>query len=745
MCATPVVGVPATPHPPAEERPRAAALHFVADAALVLDRLGDRAALAAIRAEVDRLAGGAATVVVAGERNSGKSSLINALTGHGGLLPVDADVHVAVHHADTPTARVVTAGEPAGRAVTLDEIGEYAALDPATGRPRHLDVLEVQIGLSDPLLRGLCLIDTPGVGCLIAGHAAVTLASLSRADALLFVAGGELTASECRFLALAAERLTTVAFVLTQTDRYPEWPAVLQRDLDLLRTHAPRYADAPWFPVSNRAAADAARAAVRGNAERARRLRGISGLDPLAAVLTAGVARQAYRIRLRNALHVTDRAIDRQLTAQRRNDLSLSGDPGLPADLDRLRGRLDTAVEWIARRGSRLTERGRLLDRDLRLQLKRQLIRLRDRLLELARGGDRDQLDRLPDELARSVHAVWLDQETWLRGRLAELCAELAGLAGPGAGAVTVALPEHLRDLAAPAPGSLTTNAVDRIIPSVGLGSLAAGLTGALVTGFLAPAVVGLGTHDPAALRAPPPQGRGQPGAPGRGPLRHPGDGADRARAAGRRAGRARSGPAATARRGDRRRRDLARRTGRGRRRGRAAALRPRAGGARQDRGGAGRPDPAGDPPCRSHRRDRRSEEGAIVTDHYDDDCGCEEAAEPFDDLMNGDGDGDPATFHALFGDSSDNENDDGYGDGYGDGYEAEDAEPLGPGYEDLSLVSLADGDGPPVGGYAALPVSGDTAALMRQLDGQLALAGELGDVGDPGSPSPARCRTPST
>ncbi|MET8149860.1 dynamin family protein [Actinoplanes sp. NPDC049668] len=498
--ATPAVGAPATPRQRAGEPPRAAALRFLADATLVLDRLGDRAAVAAIRAEVDRLAGGAATVVVVGERNSGKSSLINALTGRGGLLPVDADVatnvHVAVHHAPEPAARVVTLDEPAGRAVPLAEVGEYAALDPATGRPRHPDVLEVAVGLPDPLLRGLCLIDTPGVGGLIAGHAAITLATLARADVLLFVtgAGCELTASECRFLAQAAERIATVAFVLTQTDRYPEWPTVLQRDLALLRTHAPRYTGAPWFPVSSRAAADSALATGRGNAERARRLRGISGLDPLAAALTAGVAAEAYQIRLRNALLVTGRAVGRQLTVQRRNELSLSGDPALPADLDRLRGRLASADEWIARRRSRLTERGRVLERDQRLQLKRRIIALRDQLLDLARGGDRELIEALPDELARSVHAIWLDQQTWLRGRLAELCAELADLAGPGADEVNLALPEHLRDLAGPARGAANASAVDRILPSIGLGSLAAGLTGALVAGFLAPAVVGLGT-----------------------------------------------------------------------------------------------------------------------------------------------------------------------------------------------------------------------------------------------------------
>jgi hypothetical protein len=469
--------------------PREAALRFIADAALVLDRLGDQAAVTAIRGEVDRLAGGAATVVVVGERNSGKSSLINALLGRGGLLPIDADVatdvHVAVHHADTAYARVRTVDEPSGRSVTLDEVGAYVALDPATGRPRHADVLEAEIGLPDPLLRGLVLVDTPGVGGLVAGHAAITLATLARADALLFVAaaGSELTASECRFLARAADRITTIAFVLTQTDKYPEWQTVLERNVVLLRQHAPRFADAPWFPVSNRAAADAARAAVRGNAERAQRLREVSGLEPLGRALAERVAAEAYRIRLKNALFVTGRAVDRQLTVQRRHERSLAGDAVLAGELDTLRERAGKAGESAARGQARLTEHGRTLDREMRLQIKRQTIRLREDMLELARAGQAD----LPAELARGVHAIWLDQETWLRKRLAELAT--------GLDEVTVEMPAHLRDLAAPSRTPVAgPGALDRIIPSLGLGSFAAGLTGALVSGFLAPAVVGLGT-----------------------------------------------------------------------------------------------------------------------------------------------------------------------------------------------------------------------------------------------------------
>ena len=61
----------------------------------------------------------------------------------------------------------------------------------------------------------------------------------------------ELTRSELRFLEQAAERTRTVLFALTAVDRDPGWRATLERDQELLATHAPRFSDALWFPVAD--------------------------------------------------------------------------------------------------------------------------------------------------------------------------------------------------------------------------------------------------------------------------------------------------------------------------------------------------------------------------------------------------------------------------------------------------------------------------------------------------------------
>lgn len=137
-------------------------------------------------------------VVVAGEIKRGKTSFINALLGHPGLLPVDADVatsvHLAVRHAEALSVTAVR--RPSGRGqeerVTIrpDQLIDYASMQgQAVARE---GVVGVEIGLPHPLLeRGLVLIDTPGVGGLTRGHRDSALAALRFADALLFTVSVE--------------------------------------------------------------------------------------------------------------------------------------------------------------------------------------------------------------------------------------------------------------------------------------------------------------------------------------------------------------------------------------------------------------------------------------------------------------------------------------------------------------------------------------------------------------------------
>lgn len=97
---------------------------------------------ARILAETEALHSGSAVIVCVGEKKRGKSSLINALTGCPGLLPVDIDVassvHVLVRYGERPEALVhrgPEGGPSRAEPVPLERIAEFAALDPGPSWP----------------------------------------------------------------------------------------------------------------------------------------------------------------------------------------------------------------------------------------------------------------------------------------------------------------------------------------------------------------------------------------------------------------------------------------------------------------------------------------------------------------------------------------------------------------------------------------------------------------------------------
>ena len=231
------------------------------------------------RIEID--AGGSAdrpaNVVVVGEKKRGKSSLLNALVGERDLLPVDADVatscFLTLRHGAGERVVAHDAEHPDGVEIGRDEIAEYASVegnrDPDDDeRLLHEGVTSVDVELDDPLLaRGLVLVDTPGVGGLEAGHTEVTLATLRRADALVFVVDPDspLRTPELRFLERATERIATVVFVMTKIDLYPGWQRILDDNRELVARHAPAFAGRPWAPVSSELRLEALELAARGD------------------------------------------------------------------------------------------------------------------------------------------------------------------------------------------------------------------------------------------------------------------------------------------------------------------------------------------------------------------------------------------------------------------------------------------------------------------------------------------------
>ncbi|MEV6633619.1 dynamin family protein [Actinoplanes sp. NPDC051470] len=234
------------------------------------------------------------SVVVVGEVKRGKSSLVNGLLGHDGLSPVGVEVTTAAF------LRVVAPSErlPVGRAEivlsdgSVREVSAQAAaraVDDRTAdaflRAERLEAIVVGavVAAAGRHLPGVPIVDTPGIGGLVAAHAQVSRLAAGDAGVLLFVcdAGQILTAPELAFLTDVAAGADAVVLALTKTDRFPRWRETLDEDRRLLDRHAPRLSDVPIVPVSAALAA----AAERLPAEQRDALEAAGNLPALAETL----------------------------------------------------------------------------------------------------------------------------------------------------------------------------------------------------------------------------------------------------------------------------------------------------------------------------------------------------------------------------------------------------------------------------------------------------------------------------
>jgi thiamine monophosphate synthase/GTP-binding protein EngB required for normal cell division len=174
-------------------------------------------------------------LVVAGEFNSGKSSVINALLGRRflkeGILPTTNEISVLRAGAD---------GAPQRTAAAADG---------------HFDLF-----LPCALLRQLNIVDTPGTNVILERQQRLTEEFVPRADLVLFVLSADrpLTESEARFLTYIRQWDKRVVFALNKVDMLASADEVAQvrafvadNASRLLGTPA---GDGEVFPVSARAA-----------------------------------------------------------------------------------------------------------------------------------------------------------------------------------------------------------------------------------------------------------------------------------------------------------------------------------------------------------------------------------------------------------------------------------------------------------------------------------------------------------
>lgn len=431
----------------APPNPLMAKVRTLADrTAAVAEATGATDAATRLRAELARPNNPQTTVVVVGETKRGKSSLLNALLGRPGLVPVDADVatsaHLAITYATTPRATVISVedGAPQQVEVPVEEIWQYASMgrDPQGKEQskeeqkdlaaKRRNVQAVRIELDHPLLaQQLSLIDTPGVGGLHAGHAAITMAQLSAADALMFVLdpGAPISAPELEFLAAATQRVSTVLFVVTKIDMFDGWRTIVEDNRKLIAEKAPDFAGAPFFPVSNKLKADADAAAAAGDAEEAAALLVDSGFPPLLEALQARVIGQGENLRATNLCRMTCG----DLTVLRREAeialRSAEGDPTLTAELETMQARYTAFTADTAQWRGDLQNGFSQLSIEMNGKVTQGLNDLEESAQSRLVNVGEDVYERLPEEMSDLIEAFWLDLNSFVNNRASSLIGDV--------------------------------------------------------------------------------------------------------------------------------------------------------------------------------------------------------------------------------------------------------------------------------------------------------------------------------
>jgi len=166
------------------------------------------------------------TIVIVGEFNAGKSSLINALFGEKlrveGPVPVDDVISILRH-------------------------GELAS-------QRRLSDYVVEQSYPVEFLRNITLVDTPGTNSIVRRHQEITEDYVPRADLVLFVTSIDrpLSESERKFLEYIREWGKKVVFVLNKIDTKTD--DEIAEVVDYLRTNVRAIfgLDAVIFPVSTK-------------------------------------------------------------------------------------------------------------------------------------------------------------------------------------------------------------------------------------------------------------------------------------------------------------------------------------------------------------------------------------------------------------------------------------------------------------------------------------------------------------
>ncbi|MFD9889522.1 dynamin family protein [Amycolatopsis sp. NPDC059027] len=345
---------------------------------------------------------GRPSVVVVGETNRGKSSLVNALISAPGLSPVDADVATATYlvfeHAQQWGAQACYPGQLAPVPIDLGQLINWVSaaheLPPGQIPPRY-----VEVSGPVPLLERITIVDTPGVGGLDSMHGELAKEAAAGATALLFVvdASAPFTSTELQFLRDVGDRVETVVFALSKVDAFRGWREVMEADRQLLAEHAPRFADAVFHPVSARMFETAAKAP---NEQMAAMLREKSGIAPLQVALQELLVGRSAMLGEANTLRALSSALGELKAKLQAESRALSSGE---AEAEQLRERRDqlTADRRTSTRGWQLKLRAEVQRTRVEIghESSREMRDAQSHFRQVIDAAKRDDLAALPQQV----------------------------------------------------------------------------------------------------------------------------------------------------------------------------------------------------------------------------------------------------------------------------------------------------------------------------------------------------------
>lgn len=247
----------------------------------------------AIARMVKNAQGVAPSVVVVGEMNRGKSTLINALLAAPGLAPTAPIETTALAVNYTPatkefpqgTAELEFASEPTRRRIPAQELPGWVQVDSPIFTNADEQPLQATLAVRPGYVPNATLVDTPGSGGLSEAYAMRAIARSRNASVLLLVtdASGRITAPALEFLVRCSATIDQLVLAVTKIDLYRNnWETVLEENRQILAQREPRLGNIPIVGVSG---AWGERAAAEPDEARRARLLEMSGVPRLAAAL----------------------------------------------------------------------------------------------------------------------------------------------------------------------------------------------------------------------------------------------------------------------------------------------------------------------------------------------------------------------------------------------------------------------------------------------------------------------------